>query len=219
MNAHRGIILEDHIAKLFWRTIYEFWHPQITSMLPDCQFGDGRFSGTAYAVASLRMFKSYAQARRLSWFVLFIDLPSAFDATIRQRVFPAGAGTPESLEALDLAPDVLRAVQKEIAEDGAVLDSTDIQPWCLDLLRSHHESSWVRPSGQEEAQRVASLRGVKQGDDPAAACFMADHASAVGRIRYACKQRGIGLTMPFSPNGKPWHHDDDNSTQSHVSHT
>eukprot|EP00969_Alexandrium_andersonii_P311561 13766843-Alexandrium_andersonii.AAC.1 len=96
---------------------------------------------------------------KVSHAMLFVDLESVYDRSLRQRLF--GSSDFESLEidlaALKLPQETIQATKQLIAEQGSLCQEAGVPSWVATLLDSHHDGAWVLPRGAPS--RVTTLRG------------------------------------------------------------
>eukprot|EP00969_Alexandrium_andersonii_P346006 15295221-Alexandrium_andersonii.AAC.1 len=108
---------------------------------------------------------------------------------------------------LCLSPEAEASIRASIQDPDSpsLCDSAGIEDWMQDLLRTHHQQSWVRPKAAQGAPActVGTERGVKQGDVPAGKLFMLDHADVLGRIRLAFRELGLLTTFPIDTSIGP----------------
>eukprot|EP00969_Alexandrium_andersonii_P311174 13749912-Alexandrium_andersonii.AAC.1 len=98
------------------------------------------------------------------WCVLFVDLSSAYDRTVRQRMFTSDPG-PATLEAMleaGLDPQLAQSIQSELLANGSVLSQLGVPTWAQDVLASFHQDAWV--TLPDSGTAIVTRRGVRQGD-------------------------------------------------------
>ena len=83
-DLSRGLLISDHISKVFTELLLQNVLPAYNSYLPEEQCGCVSHRGTDFGNHLVRTFLDYCRIRKLSCMVLFIDLTKAFDLIIRE---------------------------------------------------------------------------------------------------------------------------------------
>ena len=99
-DIYRGLLISDHMSKVFTKILDLYVKPYYLAYVPSVQCGGVPKKGTDFANHVVRSVIDYALLKGLSLGVVFIDLTKAFDFAIRELAFGWSEGDARSHIAL-----------------------------------------------------------------------------------------------------------------------
>eukprot|EP00969_Alexandrium_andersonii_P063930 2815917-Alexandrium_andersonii.AAC.1 len=133
--------------------------------------------------------------------VIFIDLESAYDRTLRQRLF-GGSDVSAELGRIGVSQAAIDETLAILSREGLLCEAAGVPGWVARLLESHHKDARVLP--RSSGQRVVAAQGVKHGDIPAPMLLMLDHSRVVAHVHEVLRNMGVRVSRSYSSTRGAW---------------
>eukprot|EP00971_Amphidinium_carterae_P184287 3658843-Amphidinium_carterae.3 len=164
-SSHRGVSLQDFLAKTATRALLAEAMEQVPQSLPDTQCATPG-KGCQIATLLTRTWMMEQDARKRSYVMIWVDIAKAFDSVPRQLLWQRGADdSPSLLEQAGLSAEIIA------------------------LVKASHGPAWLTQKGA--AQMLNTQRGVKQGDPLSMYLYAAIHASITAEIKAEAATKNI----------------------------
>ena len=203
---HRGLLLGDHSGKVFTSLLKSQLEEVYSKYLPDSQSGCVRGRGTSFVSHTSRAFLDHCQLKRLSAFVLFLDLAKAFDLVVREFVFGVRQGfesaIDDEIKALGLLPEDAIELARELSLQGPLLAQLGADPLVAQMIAALHTGSWF--SFGSNISVLLSRFGGRQGCKLGALVFNFVYARALKRLQTSMSEHGLLLSLPLPTSTAPW---------------
>ena len=147
-DNYRGLLVSDHLSKLYTSCINDFVHDHYIRNISVEQCGGIRGKGTGLATHTLRTAIDLCIARSKPLAILFIDLSKAFDRVIREFALGWPSITIPSkralLVSLGLSEDRADEVLASIDSGDTILNEIGVPKSVVDALNSLHTGAWFQ---------------------------------------------------------------------------
>ena len=205
-DNYRGLLISDHMSKVFTKILNLYVDPYYIKYMPSVQCGGVPRKGTDFATHLVRSVIDFASLKGLSFSIVFIDLVKAFDFTIRELA----VGWPQCnvpsrvahLSRLGLSNDRARAVADDIDEHGCILEQLQAHPHVIEMLRSLHTGSWFQFGSAADVLVVE--KGGRQGCCFGGKIFNFAYAKALSEVRAKLEEKGITMHVHFVSGAPPF---------------
>ena len=205
-DNYRGLLISDHMSKVFTKVLDSYVHPYYLSYMPDVQCGAVPKKGTDFATHLVRSVIDYAALRGISVAIVFIDLIKAFDFALReltvgwpQRDIPSRIS---HLRRLGLSSDRAAVVANDIVSNGCILKQLQAHPHIIEMMSSLHTGSWFKFGSATDV--LAVEKGGRQGCIFGGKLFNFAYAKVLREVRARLAKEGIILHVSYRPNMPPW---------------
>ena len=211
-NSHRGLLIADHVSKVFTSLLW----PSIASVcdkrLPAEQCGCVKGRGTARVMHTSKLFARRAAAHKRPCVLVFADLVKAFDRVLRAVVMGDRSINSEDSSGKQVRERWIEAgFPTEVVDDaiayvqatGGVLSEADLHPGVLHLLRDLHDGTWFQLDG---AYLIETNLGSRQGCKFGAIIFNVMYCLALDDLRCAMRNEGLLSVFEYYPVAAPWCH-------------
>ena len=204
-SNHRGLLVGDHVAKIFTAVIAPPVADASLKHLPMTQCGCMKGRGTSRASHLSKSFLLRCKRRGRPAAALFIDLSKAFDKVVRETIFGLQAAqtrseVEERLMELDLEPRAVVPLTDYIWESGGKLHELGVPTHLVRLVAGLHEGTWFKLDGSLNV--IATRLGSRQGCTFGALVFNLAYGRALSQLQD--RLGDLFLTLPCDTTKPPW---------------